>query len=1026
MEPLPEPREESTYIHLTLFQFNPEARQQVIQRVNAELKNTSARCWYNDEGSSFELRCPCTIGAAADEALATAIKEYCTQEMKATELEDREPNFLRFPECDIQPLDGHIDDLEEEMIQRETAPNTQDQTPHRSSFQAFHLVETEGADSMSLKLFGMYELPEGLLERTLCSAADKEMSKAIRCGVTARAVRLEGRRDDVVFNGRMGSPIAIDQTLDLESLVPFPILKGHSALGIPTERNDVLIPRTGDGPVMDKWFAGMAQTKPGQPEQKPEIPKDARKLFAPGHQSLSGKTRIPKADPDLPSDTEGSDNDDEAVAPRATLKDFAGVMASTKARTSKSEDSDTTTETSEEDENAKEPMLFSKTQDQSTKGVTHPKQSFAALLGREEASSLSSPPQAAESGNSQAQFDLATGLGGPESSLSPPIEPPGTKGDEELAPYNELQSYGPQFAAVDNIGLTANAANQATWDNQHYERGKKAKKSKIRLAEVQTSLTARPTSGSAPMSLSTGPNLPHAQALQVSHASGHTSDLVSNTTLGKYPDAPLGTQQWSHNVVKPTIPQGTLIDDTASNARGPVKIPPGLQPSPTILTADRSQTTTDVGSGSSTTQVGGTSPGLTIDVENICPLVRPFFGAQQQASGESDVHRNDDGDEDDGTIVERLRPQQEDMRHFQKKNTMSQKAKKKGKAIKHKAELPLPDPVPMPKPSIRSAKQNSIPTPKIGMPASAEVHSKAETLDDLEKSFTNAERLDSFLQENHILIQNSELRVRLGLILNLNGTKAMRDRVITPDALADDLNSNCNTGRVVFNGRLTTDSEDVSYLLNLVDSPLSTKVLYEFHARDSSGQVHRVEVEVSQDGSMKAQSLSEVTAEIYMHFPIRVWDAMVSLQDVPTDADFFEAFLASLSTFNEPPSFTASVPSNQFSIERVFAKRVFARSLGQNSTARLVITQVQDLFVSSLNSPNANLQVTCLCPEEMIAHQRVWWEVHFEGLSNGAEICDAVQGVITLMDGVGFNSRGPWTAAPQELDEEVPREPSFW
>lgn len=88
MERLPEPREESTYIHLTLFQFNPEARQQVIQRVNATLNNTSARCWYNDEGSSFELRCPCTIGAAADEALATAIKEYCTQEMKATELED--------------------------------------------------------------------------------------------------------------------------------------------------------------------------------------------------------------------------------------------------------------------------------------------------------------------------------------------------------------------------------------------------------------------------------------------------------------------------------------------------------------------------------------------------------------------------------------------------------------------------------------------------------------------------------------------------------------------------------------------------------------------------------------------------------------------------------------------------------------------------------------------------------------------------------------------------------------------------
>ncbi|GAB1741363.1 hypothetical protein NU219Hw_g6599t1 [Hortaea werneckii] len=1045
MDSLPGPREESTYIHLTLYQFKPEARQHVIERVNATLNDTSARCWYDVESSSFELRCPCTIGAEADEALATAIQEYCKQEMKATELEDasilslsrvqhtmganvfpqREPNILRFPEGEIQPLDGHIDDLEEEVIQRETASNTQDQTPNRTSFQAFHLVETEDAASMSLKLFGMYELPGGLLERMLCSAADKEMSKAIRYGVTARAVRSQGRRDDFVFNGRLGRPMDIDQTLDLESLVPFPILKGHSTLGVPTERNDVLISATGDGPVMDRWFAGMAQTKPEKPEQKPEIPKDARKLFAPGHQLLSGRARIPKADPDLPSDTEESDSDDEAVTPRAMSKDFACLMAGTKARSLKSEDLDTTTETSEEDENANESMLFSQTQDQSMKGVTQPKQSFAALLGKEDVSNPSSSLEAEENGFSQAQFDLATRLGGPESSSNTMIKPAGTSGDENSAPYNELQSYGPQFAAVDNIGLTANAANQATWNNEHYERGKKAKKSKISLVQARTPLAAQPASGSAAMSLSNGPDVPGAQALREPCASGHTSDLVSDTILMNRPDAALWTNQWSHNVVGPTVPQGTLIDDTASYARGPVKIPPGLQLSSTILTADQSHTTTDVSSGSSTIQVDGPSSGHMIDVESACPLVTPSFGGQQQASSESQVHCNDDGDEVDYAIFERLQLQQEDIRYFQKKSTMKQKAKKKGKAVKAKAELPLPDPVPMPKPSVRSAKQNSVPTPKIGSRTNAEAQMTVEKTDNVGKSLTNAERLDSYLQESHVLIQNSELRVRLGLILNLNGTRAMRDRVITSAALADELNSNCTTGRVVFNGRLTTNGEDVSSLLHAADSPLSTKVLYEFHARDSSGKVHRVEVEVSQGGSMKAQCLSEVTTEIYMHFPVRVWDAVVSLQEAPTDTDFFGAFLASLSTLNEPPSFTANVPSNQFSIERVFAKREITRSLSESSKAKLVITQVQDLFVSSLNGPNANLQATCLSSQEMIAHQRVWWEAHFEGLSNGAEIFDAVQGVITLMDGVGFNSRGPWTAAPQELDEEVPQEP-FW
>ncbi|KAI7196742.1 hypothetical protein KC363_g658 [Hortaea werneckii] len=1030
MEPLPESCTESIYIHSTLYQFNDEARQQVIQRVNSTLNNTSARCWYNVLESSFELRCPCTIGAKADEVLATAIKDYVEQETKTIELEDREPNVLRFPEGDIQPLDSHIDDLEEEMIQPEALSKTQDQTTHYPSFQAFHVIETEGADSMPLKLFGMYDLPEGLLERTLCSVADKEMTKAIRCGVSARAVRSEGKRDNFVFNGRLGSPVGSNQALGLESLIPFPILKGHSTLDIPIERDDVLVSETGDGPVMDKWFAGMAQTKPGAPEQDPEVPKDARKLFAPGHQSLSGKTRMPKADPDAHTGTEESDSDDEADTPRATLKDFASLMAMTKARDSKSEVLDTTTETSDEDqgedENAKEPMLSSQTQDKSIKGVTHPKHSFAALLGREEVPSPSSSHKTAESGYSQAQFDLATRLGGLESSSRTETKPEGTSGDQKLAPYNELQSYGPHFAAVDNIGLTANAANQATWDNQHYERGKKAKKSKIRLAEVHMPLPVQPTSGSAPMSLSTGPDLPGPQASHIARTSGHTSVLASGTTLANNADAVSWTNQWSHNVVKPTDPRGRLIDDTTSYARGPVKIPPGLQLSSTTVTAAHSQTTTEVGSESGTSQVGGTSAGQTIDIETTYPLVRSSFEDQQQAPSRPHVYRNDDDSDHDDTIVERLRPQREDVRDVQKKDTMSQKAKKKGNAGKLKVELPLPDPFRKPKSSVRSAQQNSIPAQKITIGANAAINDKVKRLDERKPSPTNAERLDTFLQKVHALVEQSELRVRLGLILNMSGNRSMRDRITTAVSLADDLNSDCPNSTVVFNGRLTTEIDDISHLLNLLDSPSSTRVLYEFHARDSSGKVHSIGVELSKDGPMKAKSSGEVKAEIYMHFPIRVWDATASLQQMPTDTDFFDAFLASLSTLNEPPSLTALVPSNQFSIEKVFAKREFARPLSENSNVRLIVTEVQDLFVSSLNAPNANLQATCLSPKEMTARQRFWWEAHFEGLSDGAEIFDAVNGIITHMDGMGFNSRGPWTAAPQEQDEEVFKEPSFW
>lgn len=140
----------------------------------------------------------------------------------------------------------------------------------------------------------------------------------------------------------------------------------------------------------------------------------------------------------------------------------------------------------------------------------------------------------------------------------------------------------------------------------------------------------------------------------------------------------------------------------------------------------------------------------------------------------------------------------------------------------------------------------------------------------------------------------------------------------------------------------------------------------------------------------------------------------------------FTSFISSLTTLDMPPGFTAIVPINHFSVERIFAKRRFYRSLHNKGGAQLVCTEVQELFLRSLNEPNANLEATCSSREEMIAQHRLWWEAHVDGLSDPAEICEVAEKMVSQMDGIGYSNRGSWEHEPEQPEDSAPAETPFW
>ncbi|KAK4545745.1 hypothetical protein LTR36_002699 [Oleoguttula mirabilis] len=1038
------------YFHSTLYKLNAEARAHVIERFNTAVNDVAARCWYDDTQDLFELRCPGVIGPIADEALGNAITSYIDEELKAAERQDRPPNAVRFPESTfdaeiIAPVDD--EDLHYEGPADETSGSAltprQSVGLHAKQTRIFHIINSESADHLSLKLFRLHELPDGLLERTLGSATDRATIRAVHSGFTCRAAYLEGKSRKPVFNGRVGQPlppISAAEEADFLDMVDFPTLLGASTLPevAPTLRPWKFV--DGEEASVSQWLAGMGQTVPDEPGQRPDVPRDAKKMLVVDQNPTLGRVRVPKGASFLPAD---SDDDDEEEATQAVSggNSFAQLLQAKGGSDFDSEESDTESQASQDSDDT---AVGAKTTFSSLLRPAPPaarptgavemnaKATFSGLLQqpRQESKRPAPPPVQANGPPAARPQALDISSVRQSSSTHSQKERAGTSSESASEPKDSFRSYGKPFAAVDTIGLTADAASQARWEIEHPDPQRaRTPKGKIQLASTRKQQHT-------PMSLSTGPE---SQRLQPPATSASLAS-VSQATIRSYADSSISPESWANKIVENCTPDTKLVDDTApSAATARPRWPPGLGPPPGFAqvapghqlnfgqpTAAASHASTNDALIGAVDESSTTRPASSKPPPGLSRKLHPTKGYQTPAQ-----HVDED------QIVERIQPQSDEP--VVKRYTMRQKTgPRKGKGAtatkkSYKVELPLPDPLPPPRvPKIRETPPAATPgntsTARTGVPAAAEPGSISAVVSvpaaispnpPLERSLV-LQKLEAFLGTT----ADSVFEIQFGLVLINTDDKALRKNTLSS------LNVEFVDVKATWDPRLTTQTKDAHYLCNLTDGTLHCKTLYENHVRDAGGRVLQIPAEIIMCATtgiaevVRSQVVSEV-ARCYLHYPVIMWDAMVVQKsgeplEMPEGID---SFLASLRTIGHSPSFTAIVPpSSPFAVEKVLAKREYSRSMAGGGC--LVVTEVQELELSSLNAPQANMQASALPRDEMVAGHKLWWEARIE-LQDVTALSNAID-MVARMDGIGFENRGPWVRREADGRENVVPENPFW
>ncbi|TKA44762.1 hypothetical protein B0A54_04713 [Friedmanniomyces endolithicus] len=496
---------EATYFHSTLYKFNEHARRDVIMRFNEAMNDISARCWYDTISDIFELKSPGDIGAVADEILAGVIAKYVEEEVATAERDDvsqsvccwegrsahrvaqREPNIERFP-------DSSFDDMftnDAPIAAIHSAPPLQS-TPALPNL-TLHLINTEDS-SPALKLFRLSELPAGLLERVLADPGDPVQRKMIDSGYTCRAVCAAGSgRGEDVFNGRIGQPLpALSQEEEAAFLgqAPFQTRIGTSANTEaererererePEHEPEVRQWRFKEGHEVNfrQWLNGMGKTELYDPDERDVlIPQDAASMLVSDQLPALGRVRVAKGAQALAAESEYDSGRGEPSMSK--LPSFSALLGAKATGDSESDSS----------ENALEEA--SSETDKTTKGG---RANFRSLLAR---NGTPQTPPSRNDGKSRhrapvplppvVHSESVTPITRPQVDRSIPIRSARTSDDTESMPradqhLHQLQSYGREWAAVDNIGLTALPDSQALWQVEHPSKRKTPRKRRIQLA----------------------------------------------------------------------------------------------------------------------------------------------------------------------------------------------------------------------------------------------------------------------------------------------------------------------------------------------------------------------------------------------------------------------------------------------------------------------------------------------------------------------------------------------------------------
>ncbi|KAK0270795.1 hypothetical protein LTR35_013847 [Friedmanniomyces endolithicus] len=1026
---------EATYFHSTLYKFNGHARKDVIMRFNEAMNDISARCWYDTNSDTFELKSPGGIGAVADETLAGVIAKYVDDEVAMAERDNREPNIERFPDSGF-----------DEMFTNAAPETATHSAPPLQSTLALpnltlHLINTEDS-SPALKLFRLSELPAGLLERVLANPGDPAQKKMIEMGYTCRAVCTSGSgRGEDVFNGRIGQPLpALSQEEEAAFLgqARFQTLIGTSA---DTEAEPEPEPEREHEPEVRQWrfkeghevnfrqwLNGMGKTELFDPDERDIlIPQDAARMLVSDQLPALGRLRVAKGAQALAAESEYDSGREEPSTSK--LPSFSALLGAKATGDSESE-------SSENDLGE----AFSES-DKTTQGG---KANFRSLLAR---NGTPQTPTSRNDGKSRHRapvplppvlhLESVTPIRPLSVDESIPIRSAQTSDDTESMPrasqhLHRPQSFGKEWAAVDNIGLTARPDSQALWQVEHPSKRKTPRKRRIQLVTPSLQALAPDTTGDGASMYSGSANKLSEFISQF--PDGHGAIALRNirgdaAETGGSSDTPL----WEHIVVRAQPPLGTLVDDTAPVSDGePVALPPGLGPPPGrrpirdnvtewlqhSVQTERHLNSIEDPPGSKQPRSLGFLPGMLV----LRPAAREHSSPMEQP------------DDDDPIVERRQSPMDERTR---KKDTMGQRAPNRGKGkgsvkVKGKIQLPLPDPVPPPKkpkvsekskvskPEAGAATKRSKAFPPCDVQAAAEPHDSLSPSDD--PQFDHRQKLENLVFASLNYHPDVSMEIRFGMVLFAYMEKSIRKGSFNSSSFMP----NAVQATMVCL-RLTTSTADAKHILELPDgdSPNHAHSYYEFRVRDDAG--NRRGILSSSDATVRPSDDSDVIGKAYMHCPYRTWDAQYVLRGPASDfaKEAVEQLLASITTGGTLPLLYAKIP-HAFAVEGVLVKREFHRVFREG--IRIVVTECQELYVQSLNEPSANLRAWCDDRDVMIGKQRLWWEAKIvaERVDDVGEIKELVDKMVWGMDDVGAGNKGPWMPSLMERMEEMAPQPSIW
>lgn len=850
------------------------------------------------------------------------------------------------------------------------------------------MVNTEGV-AKSFKFFRLHEFPDGYREKILSGTRNSD-AKMLR-GLTCRAVAL----NDSFFNDEVAQllpGVSFQQELDFLNTARFDYIVGTAVVAAepPLDTKQVCFkPREEVG--VSQWLLAMGTSEQYDPnEQLQDMPKDAKKMMMATAQNLaSDRVRVAKGTRFFPTESDSAENDsDKKWGGGKAVATLDHMMRRKPAGDSESEASDSAS-TSNSD-------------------VSTPEQDFAGVPQRNNSdknpSSSQQPGQAGKGKSSYQPFTEQSGYS---------ISTPYNLGSSHTLPtmsvkeINTLPSFGKQFAAVDTIGLTADAASQARWDLDHPKPKKKALRSKIQCA-VPQSLTpdsSLPTTDSTSISLS-----------RITELNDPRFEQRAPLTVTAPEAAIEGSEPWVNHIIPVHTSSETLIDDTVSvGSTRSTTHQPGLDG---ICTPRRVSLQGEV------TSLAGPCNLIEFDADDETPMpnkpkkVKEPTMQPPQPIRAADIGRILKQSAKNGEIIVEKVQEIPDER-LTKRSTMRQTAQNKIEKNHAKTkgsgnvQLELPDPVPPPKKVVRDGTTQP-------SWAAAQDRNTGATNKQIEP--TNAEKWSAYVADIREHYPEAHVEVQFGLILS---HVQHRKGIITLKQLMGKLNA-VTDGQSRFNTRLTTSIGDVFFMLNFIkDGEQEVSTVYEFSIQDVYGFSFRVTTSSDVKKIIEVTSDETVVGTAHIHCPLRVWDARATF----TTAGHFEGFadfLSTLHTVGEPPAFKAKVPTSLFTVDKIYARRQYARP-NCGTAGRLVVTEVQELALERLNEVYANLMASISLRDVMIKEQRLWWEAKIvcDDIEQATGIYALAESFVTRIDGVGSGNRGPWTRREPSEPEPEPLIP-FW